>query len=338
MKKSSLYFTGPEKLDVKREEIENPNSGEVLVETEISGISSGTEMLFYKNKIGKGVKIDKEIKSLQQETKYPFKYGYSTVGHVKEIGNNVSEDWRDQLVFSFHPHESRFLSSTEDLIKVPADIRGRKAIFLPSLETAINLIMDGRPVIGENIVIIGQGVIGLLITSVLSEMAFNRVYTTEKSPKKRNISEDMGASESLEANISKEDFIDSTDLPEEGADLTYEVSGNPKALKQAIHITRFSGRVIVGSWYGDKDPIVSLDSDFHRNRVDLISSQVSSIDPSYSGRWDKKRRTNLAWRILKKLDLEKLITHEFPLKKAKKAYSRIDQENEDTVQVIFNYN
>jgi threonine dehydrogenase-like Zn-dependent dehydrogenase len=39
-----------------------------------------------------------------------------------------------------------------------------------------------------------------------------------------------------------------------GFDLTMELTGNPSALNQAIALTAFSGRVVMGSWYGTKTP------------------------------------------------------------------------------------
>ena len=64
-----------------------------------------------------------------------------------------------------------------------------------------------------------------------------------------------------------------------GADLTYELSGAPAALDQAIRITGFSGRVVIGSWYGTKRASLDLGGRFHRSRIRLISSQVSSLSP-----------------------------------------------------------
>ena len=55
-------------------------------------------------------------------------------------------------------------------------------------------------------------------------------------------------------------------------DLVFEVSGNPKALDQAIALCGYEGRVIVGSWYGDEDKSeLNLGSHFHRNKIGIYS-------------------------------------------------------------------
>ena len=121
------------------------------------------------------------------------------------------------------------------------------------------------------------------------------------------------------------------------ADLAYELSGNPAALNTALALTRFSGRVVIGSWYGAKKNELDLGSFFHRGRVSLISSQVSSLAPHLTGRWNNKRRLDLAWKMLRLVRPSNCITHRFALADASLAYSLIDHCPEETIQVIFDH-
>jgi hypothetical protein len=57
----------------------------------------------------------------------------------------------------------------------------------------------------------------------------------------------------------------------------------------------FSGRVVIGSWYGEKTAQI-VGGTFHRSRVRLISSQVSTIFAQVTGCWDKSRRFELRGR------------------------------------------
>jgi len=120
-------------------------------------------------------------------------------------------------------------------------------------------------------------------------------------------------------------------------DLTFELSGSPSALDDAISLTAFSGRIVIGSWYGEKRASVDLGGSFHRSRIKLISSQVSTIAPELSGRWDKARRFDVAWRALERIKPEKWITHHFPIEEASKAYELLDKNPQETIQVIFDY-
>jgi threonine dehydrogenase-like Zn-dependent dehydrogenase len=122
-----------------------------------------------------------------------------------------------------------------------------------------------------------------------------------------------------------------------GADLVYEVSGNPDALDQAIAVTGYNGRVVIGSWYGRKPATLRLGGSFHRSRIRLISSQVSSIEPERRGRWSRERLQQFAWHMVKELKPSRFITHRFPLSEAAKAYQLLDRDAQEALQVVLTY-
>ena len=115
------------------------------------------------------------------------------------------------------------------------------------------------------------------------------------------------------------------------------MSGSPAALDGAVAATGFRGRVVIGSWYGDRPVEVALGGTFHRSRMALISSQVSTIDPQWSGRWTRERRSAVAWRLLRDVDVEPLVTHRFSFADAAAAYELVDQHPADTIQVLLDY-
>lgn len=196
--------------------------------------------------------------------------------------------------------------------------------------------MDGCPLIGENVTIIGQGVIGLLVTHLLSKFPLSELVTLEPYSMRRKFSGKLGADEVLDPKETKKSFEKEIPL-KQGSDLTYEVSGNPSTLELAIELTRFNGKIIIGSWYGNKKNSLNLGSEFHRNRIKISSSQVSTINPNYRGRWDRNRRINLCWKMIKNSNFEQLVTHEIPIEKGEEAYELIDKKQEKVLQVLLKY-
>ena len=128
------------------------------------------------------------------------------------------------------------------------------------------------------------------------------------------------------------------DYADNGYDLVYELSGNPDALNQAIAVAGIEARIVVGSWYGIKKAEMALGTGFHRNRIRLISSQVSSLASEFSGRWSKQRRLNAAWDMIKKLKPADFITHRFDVHQADEAYELLDKRPQEAIQVILTYN
>jgi len=324
----SLYFTAPGQVEIREETLPPPAAGEVRVETLLTAISPGTEMLVYRGQFPRNLSLDASIHSLAGAFAYPVRYGYSAVGRVAALGPQVDESWLDRLVFAFQPHASAFNAPVAELHPLPANIAPEDAVFLPNMETAVNFLLDGAPLIGERVAVFGQGVVGLLTTALLARLPLASLTTFDKFALRREWSTKFGAgeaSEGLEA-------LRSLDV-----DLAYELTGSPIALDDAIAACGFSGRVVIGSWYGEKRHAIDLGGKFHRARLKLISSQVSTLTPELHARWSKARRLAVAWQMLEAVRPAQLITHRFPLEQATRAYTLIDQRPEETLQVVFEY-
>ncbi len=340
-KTHTLFFTAPKKVEIRETSLPALKDDEVLVNTICSAISAGTEMLVYRGEFPHLADLHDSVSS---DLNYPLAYGYACAGKVMDIGKSVNSNWLNRFVFSFRPHSSHFVTKTESLISIPDSLTPETACFLPNMETAVNLVQDGAPIVGERVLVLGQGVIGLLTSSLLSEFPLESLVTVDNYELRRNalnVESQKSKVGDFRLSIfdpSKKDFHQQVkSVLQSGADLTFELSGSPSALNDAIALTAFSGRVVIGSWYGQKRAEIDLGGAFHRSRIILISSQVSTISPELSGRWDKSRRFDVAWKALEKIKPEKWITHRFALSDAEKAYRLLDENPQETIQVIFDH-
>jgi threonine dehydrogenase-like Zn-dependent dehydrogenase len=203
------------------------------------------------------------------------------------------------------------------------------------VETAVNLVQDGAPLFGERVLVLGQGVVGLLTASLLAGFPLAALVTADCF-ERRCSSSPVPRAAALDPNAAH--FREQAwHLLEQGADLTFELSGRPETLNDALALTAFCGRIVIGSWYGEKRADIDLGGAFHRSRIRLISSQVSTIAPELSGRWDKARRFGVAWQALERIQPQRWITHRFPLERAGEAYRLLDEHPEETIQVIIDY-
>jgi 2-desacetyl-2-hydroxyethyl bacteriochlorophyllide A dehydrogenase len=337
MDRKTVYFTAPGRVELREEPLPSLGADEVLVETQVSAISAGTEMLVYRGQFPRDVTDSHD--DLSSGLNYPLAYGYACVGKVVETGFSVPREWNNRFIFSFQPHTSHFIAKPQSLFPVPESLPLEAACFLPNMETAVNLVQDSAPILGERVLVLGQGILGLLTAALLREFPLEWLVTADRYELRRKVSLELGVSASLDPTF--DDFrtiaLQSPLGSQSGFDLTIELSGNPSALDDAVALTIFSGRVVVGSWYGEKRAPVDFGGKFHRSRIKLISSQVSSISPELSGRWDKSRRFATAWSALKRIQPENWITHKFPLDKAAQAYQLLDISPEQAIQIIFDY-
>lgn len=189
----AVVMHGPFQVSVDGEVVSPPGPGEVLVQTHRSAISVGTELLFYRGRVPPDQPLDAELASLAAPATYPLRYGYAAVGHVIGTGADVPDRFLGRRLFCFHPHASHFTIKTTDTVPIPDDLTDRNAAFFANMETAVTLMLDGRPAIGETVAILGQGIVGLLATALLARHPLRRLLTVDPIPSRRRASLDMGA-------------------------------------------------------------------------------------------------------------------------------------------------
>ncbi len=332
MQQSSIMFEAPYHVTVTVVPVGLPAPHQVLVQSHFSAISAGTELLFYRGQVPAEMAVDATLTALDTErgVRYPLAYGYATVGTIIATGSAVADDWLGRRVFAFHPHTSHFLIEPTELLLIPDGVTMEQAVLLPNMETAVNFVQDGAPLVGERVLILGQGVVGLLTTHILAQFPLAQLTTVDRLPLRRHRSAALGATMVISE-------LPAAESPVADVDLVYELTGNPVALNDAIAVTGYHGRVVIGSWYGQKRAEIDLGGHFHRNRIQLIGSQVSTIAPPLQGRWSKARRFDVAWSLLKTVDPALLITHRFPVALAADAYTLLDQQPAEALQLLLTY-
>jgi threonine dehydrogenase-like Zn-dependent dehydrogenase len=339
MKARALFFTAPETVEVRQVPVPELAQQQLQIQSIVSAISPGTESLLYHGLAPNGMKVDENIQELDGEFSFPFQYGYASVGRVIRVGPEVPDGWQNRLVFCFHPHQSCFNLPYQQAIPIPEGSPIERSVFLPNMETAIGLVHDGAPRLGERVVIFGQGIVGLLTTALLSCFSLDLLAAVEPRELRRTFSLEAGASHVVE-DISREKaagLFEILDQPPGGADLIFELSGYPEVLNDALILAGYESRIVIGSWYGGRQAPLDLGGRFHRDRVRLISSQVSTVAPELRGRWSKSRRFDAAFKSLDMVQPERWITHRFPIDSAEQAYKQLARSSADTVQILFTY-
>jgi len=333
MTSTELWFNGNKTVELRKTALPKPTAEQLLIKTRVSAVSAGSELLAYRGQLPKDIPLDAAISNLTDTIEYPLRYGYALVGEVLAIGKDVEKEWLGKRVFSFQPHGTHAVATASDLIEIPDGISWEQAALLPNMETAVSLLHDGAPIYDEQVLVQGGGVVGYLLTQLLQTLPLESLAVVEKQSSRRRLFEDQLGVKT----IGLQD-VDSKTIPEMGpVDVFFEVSGNPEALNTAIKWTRFNGRIVIGSWYGNKSAAIHLGESFHRSRIQMVSSQVSTLNPALSGRWSKMRRMKSAWKALEKVKPEKIITHRFSIEDADKAYGQLDKQVENTFQVLFEY-
>ena len=326
MQARRLLFVAPRRVEMAPVDVPEPGPGQLLVRTVRSGISPGTELLCYRGLLDPDLPLDETIGSLGGSFSYPFPYGYSCVGEVERSTGAVGVG---SLVFAFHPHQDLFVVSESDVVELPERTDARTATLFPLVETGLQLSLDAGPVAHERVVVLGLGPVGIL-TALLLQRAGAVVLAADPLVERRELALSLdipaAAPEELPSRV-----------PAPGVPLVVEVSGAPAALAGALSLLAHVGVALVGSWYGRQQVPLPLGGAFHRRRLTIRSSQVSTIPAALAGRWDVAHRRRVVTALLGELPLTALVTTELPFDDAFRAYELLDRREPGVLHVALRY-
>lgn len=330
----AVWFSAPGRAEIRDEPARHVGPGDVRVRALVSGLSAGSELLVYRGHAPAELKPD--LPTVAGDFGFPVKFGYASVGRVTEVGADVLVPAVNDVVFVHHPHQTEYVVPAGSAVPLPAELSPEIGIFSANLETALTVALDAHPRLSEAVLVVGQGVLGLLITMLLRVAGARPIIAVDVLPRRREASSAAGADHVLPAGDALARTVGELTAGR-GVDVAIEASGSPDALQSCIDSAAFGGTVVVASWYGTREVSLALGRDFHRKRVRLLSSQVSTLDPMVSGRWDRARRTDAVTDLLCQLPLAGLVTHRFPFNDAAAAYELLDRKPDECLQVVLTY-
>ncbi|GAA0590110.1 zinc-binding alcohol dehydrogenase [Craurococcus roseus] len=287
----ALWTVAPGRAEIREETLPPPGSGEALVRTLASGISRGTERLVLEGRVPPNQWAAMRAPLMAGDFPFPVKYGYAAVGVVE----GGPAELKGRRVFCLHPHQDRFVAPAEMCVPVPDGVPDRRAVLAANMETAVNVLWDARPLVGERALVVGAGVVGLLAASLLGRVPGLDLAVCDRDPSRAGAAEALGLR------------FHGPEAAPDGRDLVVHASGNPDGLRLALGLAGFEGRVVEASWFGDREAALPLGEAFHARRLSLVSSQVGAVAPAMRGRRTHAERLALALRLLEDARFDALL-------------------------------
>ncbi len=285
---TAWWTVGPGWGEFRSEPLPEPGAGEAAVRTLWTGISRGTESLIARGAVPTSERERMRAPFQDGDFPFPVKYGYLNVG-VVETG---PAELRGRTVFSLFPHQSRFVARADALVPVPAAVPARRAVLAGAVETAINVLWDAAPAVGDRVLVVGAGMIGCAVARLAAGIPGCHVTVVDVDPAKRAVVEALGARFAAAP--------DAAGAPDElpPADVVIEASGAGAGLQYALRAAPTDGEVVVASWYGARAVELQLGGDFHARRLTIRSSQVGAVASSRRSRRTTGERLALALGLL----------------------------------------
>jgi 2-desacetyl-2-hydroxyethyl bacteriochlorophyllide A dehydrogenase len=340
-----VTLTGPREVEVLRSSRALVSPGHVRVRTRYSGISAGTELTLYR---GTNPHLDRrwdpDRRLFVDEaavSAYPNSgWGYSEVGDVVELGVGADPDLLGATVWGLWSHSGEVVLPVEKVRgrALPAGLDPLAGTFARVGAVALNAVLAADVHIGETVAVFGQGVLGLIATQ-LAVGSGAEVVAVDAIADRREHAAAFGAAHVLDpvADDVGERIKELT--AGRGADVCIEISGSYRALHEAVRGCAVGGRVVAAGFYQGDGLGLRLGEEFHHNRVQIVSSQISSAPLGLAQRWSPERmhRTVIELIAAGRLDVLSLVSHVVPAPLAADAYALLDADPAAALQVVLDF-
>ena len=293
---TAFWIEEPGRGALRTEDVADPGPGEVLVRTLYTGISRGTEALVFRGDVPAGERERMRAPFQDGTLPGPVKYGYLNVGIVERGPGELA----GRTVFTLVPHQSRFVVPASALTVIPDGVPARRAVLAGAVETAVNVLWDAAPLVGDRVGVIGAGMIGASVALLLSGIPGVDLVVVDQDRAKAELCASLGIR-----------FAHSETAPTD-RDLVIETSGSEGGLRLALESTAFEGEIVVASWFGDRSVSLPLGGAFHSQRLTIRSSQVGAVAPRRRGSRTAADRLSLALGMLTDPRFDALLTGSSP--------------------------
>jgi 2-desacetyl-2-hydroxyethyl bacteriochlorophyllide A dehydrogenase len=280
--------------EVLDETLAAPGAEDVLVETQFSAVSRGTEALVFNGRVPRSEFSRMRCPHQVGDFPAPVKYGYASVGRVVA----GAAELRERSVFCLYPHQTAYVVPVSEVVALPAGVEPARAVLAANLETAVNALWDGAPRLGDRVSIVGAGVLGSLVAYLVRHVAAVDVELVDRRPERVELARTFGTA------------FASPESARRGRDLVFHASGTADGLRTALALPAKEGVVVELSWFGDVEPSLPLGAAFHSERLTLRSSQVGSLSPNARSRFTRRARLELALSLCSDPALDVLFSSE----------------------------
>ena len=332
MKAKALICNEEQNFSIEDVELQDPEVDQIVVRTEYSGVSVGTEFALIRNKISWGP--------------YPLCTGYMGSGVVEYTGNDIQNFKQGDKVY-FRANGNMTLPGGEAVSCVsgthcshvvlnPNTSHGADHVFAGcSMDIAAMFVMPAvglhgvdisNPQLGDFVVINGCGLIGLGALAACVHRGC-KVIAVDLSDKQLTLAREFGAD--FTVNCDSENVKDKVmEITGDGADVVFECTGIPACVNSSIQFCKNFGSYVWQGNYGEKP--VGLDFLLAHGK------QVKMFFPCDDGLAACRRAVikNMAMDALK---WDKVISHRIDYTAAPDIFSRINAGDKDIIGVVLNW-
>ena len=339
MKIREVVVTGQNQVELQTADIDAPvlGSNELLIDTEYTFISSGTELANYTGR-------EPKVFQKGEWCEYPWRSGYANVGIVREVGTGVTRVAPGDRVFTYGRHASTIQYSQDRLVTPVREAVDPGVVAASRMAgVAMTAIVVGE--IGANpwVVVFGLGLVGNL-ASQMFQIHGCRVIGVDPVKERRELAQRCGIRHTVGGAADKAQAQVEEITGGELGDITVDAVGHSGVVMQALRATANHGQLIIlGSPRVEvQGNLTDLLSETHLRWI-TIRGALEWCVPMYpdignrTSQWSKQQ-TIFDWMARGQLHVEPLISHRLKPEQIKQAYDGLLNEPNVYTGVVLDWN
>jgi 2-desacetyl-2-hydroxyethyl bacteriochlorophyllide A dehydrogenase len=342
MNARQAFLTAPFAVAVRDVQLPEPAPNQILVRTEASVISAGTELAVYT-----GTHQWLKDPSLP-DWKFPFKPGYSAAGEVVAVGSSVSE-WKpgDRVSYPGNHASVELLTIGHErgrLWQLPPGLEAETAAWACVARYGLGAAIRAGITLGRSAAVLGLGVIGQFALRSLIAAGARPVVGIDAVSMRRRAATAAGADHVIDPG--SEDVREQLAkcLGARGAEVVADATGVPDAVPVAMSLACDGGQVVVVGSPRGKAKDVNFYDDLHRRYLEVTGAHGNMLfEPAHTrlaGAWDIDKAQNwlLAALASGRLSLDGLVTQRIRAEELSGAYEGLLKKKEEYLGVVVRWN
>ena len=334
MDNPTVVFPRPRQITIENRERPRPHEGELLIKTDVTLISMGTELTILSGQFP-------ERSAWANYGRFPFLPGYSNIGRVAEVGAGLEKDWIGRRVATRTPHARWVSAPARAAMGVPPAVSDAEAALFAIAAIVMNGIRRGKVVWGETLVVFGLGVLGQLAVRLGELAGASKVFGVDVADSRLELLPKSPAVVGI--NPRTDDLVKTVKERHHGrlADVAFEVTGDPTLIPAEFEVLRRQGRLVVLS-----SPRGPTSIDFH----DLCNFPGFTIVGAHEmthpaaetleNPWTHRRHFELFFDLVAagRLEASSLVRDNFSYLSAAEVYSHLLADRSRFMAVTFDWN
>lgn len=328
-----VVFTAPGQVALESQALPAPGPGELLLRTERTLISTGTELTAMTGDFPPGSVWSRYIR-------YPTGVGYSSIARVEAVGAGVEGFRPGDRVASMAPHATHAVRAADRVWRVPESVDSEAGTFATLAEIVMGGVRRSRLAFGESVAIVGAGLLGQLAAHFCRAAGAWPVIVLDPAEARLPTARQMGATHALPETA--EAAREQVEALTRGrmAEVVFEITGNPLAFPGAVKLARRLGRVVLlGSPRG---PVtLDLHDEVHTLSLEVIGAHNTAhpAEETPNTPWPIARHVELflEWQAAGVVDVRPLITHRYPWRKAPEAFAMLLEDRTRALGVVLDW-